>query len=98
MATLQQAQSALEIRNLNLPERPHVEDIEVTDYVDTSGEGALLIQVILSDDTKDEDITGDAIIGIKSAIRDALLDKGIHEFPYVVFAKRSELESPDIVE
>ena len=98
MTVVEKAQPLLDPTKLALPGRPRIDAIEVQDYIDTTGEGALLLQVILNEDTTDDDITGEAIIAIRRAIREQLLGSGIREFPYVVFAKRSELEEPDIVD
>ena len=98
MTTVERARIVLDPKKLKLPLRPVIRSIDVEDYIDNSGEGALLLQVILDEATSDEDITGEAIVAIKSAIRESLLSTGVREFPYIVFAKRSELDDPGIVE
>ncbi len=95
MTAVEQARTILDPKKLKLPARPPVVAIEVEDYVDWEGEDSLQVYVILGEDTTDDDITGEAVVDIKMAIHDALLAKGIQEFPYTIMAKRSELDSPD---
>jgi hypothetical protein len=95
MTTVEQARILLDPKKLKLPNRPQIAAIEVGEYVSWTGDEGLRVQVILSENTTDEDITGEAVIAIKSAIRAALRSQGIEDFAYVFFAKRSELESLD---
>lgn len=83
MTVAAQAQKALDMKKLNLPPKPAVVAIEVEDYVDWTGEDALRVYVILKDDTPDEELTGDAMIQLKSAIRERLRSHGIKQFAYV---------------
>jgi|SRR3989304_355341 len=100
MSTVEQARVILDPEKLGLPKRPSITGIKVDEYFSATGTGGqgLRVQVILGEDTTDDDITGDAVIEIKSAIRAALRSKGIEDFAYVFFAKRSELESSDEAE
>jgi hypothetical protein len=93
MTVVEKARIALDPKRLNLPERPVIEAIEVEDYADWEGEDALRVRVILAEDTKDEEISGEAFLDLKTQIRDALLAQGIEQFPYMFVAKRSELEA-----
>jgi hypothetical protein len=95
MTVVEKARIALDPKKLKLPPRPKIDDIQVEEYADWEGEDALRVQVILAEDTTDDDLTGESAIDLKSAIHDALLAQGIEEFPYVFVAKRSELESLD---
>ncbi|MEX2171414.1 MAG: hypothetical protein WD851_18995 [Pirellulales bacterium] len=92
MTTAEKARLVLDLKKLRLPPRPVIVDVEVEDYADWEGIDALRIQLILSEDTTDVDLTGESGLAIKAALRDALLSQGIEEFPYMSFAKRSELE------
>jgi hypothetical protein len=83
MTVAAKAQQALDMKKLDLPDKPQVAAIEVEDYVDWAGDEALRVYVILKDDTRDEELTGDSVIQLKSAIRDRLLSQGIREFPYI---------------
>ena len=98
MTTVEKARRALNPKKLKLPARPPVEAIEVEEMVDWEGEEGLRVQVILGEDTTDDDLTGESAIELKFAIRDALSAEGIEEFPYVYVAKRSELEALDEAE
>ena len=83
---------ALKRERLNLPERPVIEAIEADYIEDSSGEDALEVWVILSDATRDEELTGESVVQIKSAISESLLDNEINPFPYIRFVTRSEYE------
>ena len=95
MSTVEQARFILDPKKLGLPKRPPITEIKVDEYFSATGTGGqgLRVQVVLSEDTADDDITGEAVIEIKSAIRTALRAKGIEDFAYVFFAKQSELDS-----
>ena len=82
--------TALELSKLNLPPYPVVLALEPEDYIDWSGEESLQIWCVLSDDTDEEKITGDAVIQIKGNIHDSLIAHGIDLFPYVRMVKESE--------
>ena len=83
---------ALKKEKLTLPDRPVIEDIEADYIEDSSGQDALEVWVILSDATRDEELTGESVVQIKSAISESLLDGGIDLFPYIRFVTRSEYE------
>ena len=83
---------ALNKENLNLPDRPVIEDIKADYIEDSSGEDALEVWVILSDATRDEELTGESVVQIKSAISESLLDNGVDLFPYIRFVTRSEYD------
>ncbi|MEX2174220.1 MAG: hypothetical protein WD872_07650 [Pirellulaceae bacterium] len=90
MAVAEQAQAALDFRNIGLPPSPPVVGIEAEEYVDSAGQDALRIWVILDENTDVDQLPGRAVIALKGAIHDALLSKGIREFPYISLAKPSE--------
>jgi hypothetical protein len=98
MTSVEQAKGILDPKKLKLPEKPHVDAIDVEDTVDLDGKDALRVQVIIAEDTTDDEITGEAVIEIKSAIRDALRSQGIAEFAFIYFAKPSELQPTDEAE
>jgi hypothetical protein len=100
MSTVEQARVILDPKKLGLPKRPPITGIKVDEYYSATGTGGqgLRVQVILSEDTTDDDITGEAVIEIKSAIRAALRSKDIEDFAYVFFAKQSELNNLDETE
>ncbi len=90
MAVAEKARKVLDLKKLKLPPSPKVVAIEVDDYVDWEGNNALRIWAILDEDTDVDRISGREVIDLKGAILDALLKKGIAEFPYISLAKASE--------
>lgn len=80
---------------LKFPKNPKVVDVRVEDYVDTSGEDALRIWVILDESVDVEKFRGEDIIALKSAIRDCVFELGVGLWPYIYIAKQSELDEDD---
>ncbi len=79
-----------------LPKNPKVVDIRVEEYVDTSGEDALRIWVILDESVSDDQLMrGEDISALKSAIRDRVFELGVGLWPYIYIAKQSELDEDD---
>lgn len=97
-ATLELARRALDPRKLALPPRPIVESIEVEEMVDWEGDEGLRVQVIIGEDTRDEELTGKFGIALRFAIREALAAEGIEQFPYTYLAKPSDLIAEGEVE
>ena len=85
--------AALDLKKLRLPSSPRVVSIHPEKYVDSSGENALRIWVVLSEDTDEGRITGEASLQIKSAIRRSLRTHGISYFPYIFFMKEEEFRT-----
>jgi len=83
---------ALKLHKLDLPDHPVVEGIEADYIADSSGEESLEVWVILSDATEDEELTGETVVQIKSAISESLINQGVTLFPYIRFVKRSDHE------
>lgn len=92
MSVDEKIKKVLNPRNIQLPQRPFVEDIEPELYEDSGGEESLQVWVILSDSTQDEDLSGEHVMQIKSAVRERLLNEGYHLFPYIRLVKRAEYE------
>ena len=90
----QKIREALRLRELKLPRNPKVVDIRVEDYVDTDGEDALRVLVVL-----DEEVTskshGTRVSDLKTAIRDRIRELGVELWPYIFLAKQSELDEDD---
>jgi hypothetical protein len=87
--------NALKRKNLKLPARPRVLSIEAEDYVDSMGDDALRIWVVIDEDTTDADINGKDIIQLKGTIHDSLLKHGVTLYPYVFLTKPSERHATD---
>ena len=98
MAVDEKTRDALALSDPPLPPSPPVEAIEAEFYEDSTGEESLEVWVILSDATRDEEITGERVMQIKSALRERLLSKGITLFPYIHFIKRSDFHPADVTE
>ena len=78
-----------------LPKNPRVVDIRVEEYVDTSGEDALRVTVILDEDVEVEKLRGEDIRAMTREIRKRVREQGIELWPYIQFAKQSELDAED---
>jgi hypothetical protein len=78
-----------------LPRNPRGVDIRVEDYVDTDGEDALRVTVILDAKVDPAKVSGQDITDLTRAIRDRLLERGVELWPYIFFAKQSDLEEED---
>lgn len=90
--------NALKKEKLQLPDRPVIEDIKADYIEDSSGEDSLEVWVILSDSTSDEELTGESVVQIKSAISESLLESGVDLFPYIRFSKRADYGSDEELE
>jgi hypothetical protein len=80
----------LDLRALNLPTRPKVDELHWERIVDSLGDDALEVWLILDDATGPEDLKGTRT-PIQRAIHDALLNAGIDLFPYLRLATHAEL-------
>jgi len=83
---------ALQHDTLPLPLSPPVCHIEPEPYVDSLGDDALKIWVVLADSTRDEQITAAATGAIENAIANRLNELGVDLFPYLFFAKQRDFE------
>lgn len=91
---IRKVQDALKPSKLRskLPRSPKVTDIRVEDYVDTDGEDALRVTVIIDEDVDVEKVGGHDIGDLKSAVRQRIRELGVELWPYVQIAKQSELD------
>lgn len=85
------AQDTLEAARPALPPSPPVDHFEAEDYIDSSGEQSIRVLVVLTEATDPEKVSGEDVGELKYAIRKRLADQGITAFPYIFFAKPSEL-------
>jgi hypothetical protein len=86
---------ALDLKNLPVPAGMHVLSIDAEDYTDWDGDDALRVNVVIDDATDVDKISGAEVSVFKLAIMDNLRKDGIMLFPYVFFAKPSELAETD---
>ena len=84
---------ALRLENLSVPRELPVEYIHVEEYVDSDGDDALRVSVILSEDFDEDKISGEAVGKLKLSILDSLIGQGIQLYPYVWLMKPSDLHS-----
>ena len=91
MALDEKVEEALRIENLSLPSELPVEKISAEEYIDSTGDEALRVSVVLREDFDEETISGDAVIKLKLSIHDSLIARGIRLFPYVWLMKPSDL-------
>jgi len=98
MPIVQKIREALQLSELKLPKNPKVVELQVEEYVDTSGEDALRVLVILDEGVKVEKLSGGDISNLKMAIRDRIRAQGVDLWPYITLAKRSELDQDDAEE
>src|SRR5262249_30668019 len=97
MAVDQKILDALKLSDLRpkLPRNPRVVDVRVEDYVDTDGEDALRLTVILDERVDVEKLTAEDITALKTTIRNRLRELGVELWPYIFLAKQSELDEDD---
>ncbi len=97
MAVDQRVVDALKLSDLKprLPRNPKVVDVRVEDYVDSDGEDALRVWVILDEKVIVEKVRGEDVGNLKSAIRDRIRELGVELWPYIRLAKQSELDEED---
>jgi hypothetical protein len=94
---IRKVQDALKLSKLKakLSRSPKIVDIRAEDYVDTDGEDALRAWVIIDEDVDVEKVDGDDVSAVVRAIHDRVRELGIERWPYVWFAKQSELDEED---
>ena len=90
MTIAKKAGKLLNPKSLDLPSRPKIVGIEVEDYVDSAGEEALRVYVIIRDGTRDEELTGESGLQVRRAIHGRLREHGITLFPYVSYRTESQ--------
>jgi hypothetical protein len=69
-----------------------VADVRWYHYVDSLGEDALQVWVILNESLTDADMRYATVEPVERAIHDGLLAAGVRLFPYIRFAKQSDLD------
>jgi hypothetical protein len=99
MAVDQKIRDALKLSKLKtkLPKNPRVVDVRVEEYVDTSGEDALRVTVVLDEGVDVETLSAEDITAMTREIRARVRDQGFELWPYIQFVKQSELDADDEV-
>lgn len=90
---IRKVQDALKPSKLKskLPRNPKILDIRVEDYVNTDGEDALRVTVIIDEDVDVENTKGQDLSDLMNAIRGRIRELGVERWAYIWFAKPSEL-------
>lgn len=80
-----------------LPRTPRLSLVGATveDYTDSTGEAALRVTAILDESVDAAKVKGEEISDLKWAIREQLEARGLMLFPYITFAKQSDLDEVD---
>ena len=86
---------ALNLKKLRLSPDLPVRRLEVQDYTDSTGDPALRILAVVDESAEVNKNTGKAAIEFERSIMDSLQKHGIMLFPYVFYAKPSDLEATD---
>lgn len=89
---LDEALSLTRLRSA-LPALPVIREVRHAPYVDALGARELMIQVVLANDTRDEDMTSANLQAIRKAIVAAVRDDD--RFPYIRFLTEEELADTD---
>src|SRR5437660_850923 len=77
----------------HLPAEPQVAELYGYPYIDSLGDPAVRVTVVLANDFGKEGPEWSQLKPIKDAIFQALRDRDIEDFPYVRFVTSSELAS-----
>jgi hypothetical protein len=95
MSVDQKIRDALNLSKLKtkLPRNPRVVDIRVEEYVDTSGEDALRVTVILDENVEAEKLKAEDLTAMARELRARVREQGFELWPYVQFVKQSELDA-----
>lgn len=88
---LAEVRDVLSPTRLNLPTSPIVLDIVVDEYVNSAGEDALNVFVVLEDDVPEDESLWKQIEPIFNTIHDALIGAGESRFPYMSAGTREDL-------
>lgn len=93
MSAAEKINAALNLEELapRLPPSPPVSRVQWEDYVDSDGEDALRVLVVLPDEVDEFKFDGRSITKLKTAIHESLQKHGIHKFPYIFLAKEADL-------
>lgn len=88
-------EAALRLERLGLPERPRIAEVRAEPHVDSAGEDAIRVWVILGDETQDDQMTWQQLKPVVEAVHGALQRAEIDLWPYVRFRRESECPGAD---
>ena len=94
---IRKVQDALKLGKVKskLPPQPRVVEIRVEDYVDSDGEDALRVTIVIDEDVDVEKVSGQDLSDLVNAVRSRIRGLGVERWAYIGFAKPSELEEDD---
>jgi hypothetical protein len=85
----------LDVSRLPRTPRLWVNSATVEDYTDSTGEAALRVTAILDESVDGRKVTGKEVGDLDWAIQQQLQERGIMLFPYIFYAKQSDLDAPE---
>ncbi|MBI1367030.1 MAG: hypothetical protein GC162_00100 [Planctomycetes bacterium] len=92
MVTNSKIESILDPKSLELPNRPVVKRIQVQQDVDSLGDRAFRVWVILDDQTSDDERRWVMLAPIEERIKQKLSETGFEEWPYLTFRTEAEMQ------
>ncbi len=85
----------LNLKSLDLPPLPEVEEIQWYPFIDSNGFPAYRVTVLLRDDTSEAHRARVLTREIEKRIEEALLSANIEEFPYIRTLTRADLQEAE---
>jgi len=79
-------------KSLDLPERPIVKRVQVQQDLDSLGEDAFRIWVVLDDQTLEEERCWARLAPIEERIKEKLREAGYEQWPYLTFWTESQMQ------
>lgn len=96
MSIVDDAKQALSEQVFELPPHTPIVRWEVEDITDQDGDDALEVLVVLDEAVDLEKVSGRDVGELKYKMRQVLRQQGITLFPYITFAKQSELDEQTV--
>jgi len=94
MKIKEQIDEAIRLDRLRLPRTPKVVSVRCNLMVDSIGDDAIDVWVLVDDSTPDEGLSWDRVQPIHEEIHRALREAEVELWPYIKF--RRQAEAPDI--
>ena len=82
---IRKVQDALKLGKVKskLPRNPKVVDIRVEDYVDSDGEDALRVTIVIDEDVDVEKVSGQDLSDLVNAIRSRIRELDVERWAYI---------------
>lgn len=91
MENVKRLAKALELKRLNLPAQPRVIELRYEPVVDSTGDDAVNITVVVDEATPDVQRIWPAVAPIEQSVRTALQEADVDLWPYFRYRKPSEM-------